>query len=295
MLAQAVLTNWSTRLRRLGLPVDPLFELHTRPESRRHLVRLAQLRRIFQPHKLADWLILQATLKGPDTYTKKVMGIGTANLIAYWDLADGDATARCLVDSNQNGTHTGITSGQTGIDDGKTCPRYDGVNDVTDVYTTTFRDAFDGAEGTVHIWAKVSGAGVWSDSTVRRFLTLRADANNWLALLKSNTNNRLQWYYESGSTGFTITLNSVTTAGWMPIALTWSETADQVKAYYDGSQTNSTQTSLGTWAGSLHSNYTVIGAYTNGPLAPWDGYLAHAPIWTTPLGATDIAALAVVP
>jgi hypothetical protein len=181
-----------------------------------------------------------------------------------------------------------------GIGDGKTCPLFDGTNDYTNIYSTAFRDAFDGAEGTLLIWAKVSSVDVWTDAASRFPAFLRVDASNQLWFNKPVGADRMTWYFESGGTFLSVTKTSINPVGWMCLAMTWSESADEMKAYYNGVQTGSTQTGLGTWAGALSTTRTLVGANTIVPTGAWDGYLAHVAVFGSALSDAAIADLAVV-
>lgn len=233
---------------------------------------------------------------GGDTsmaYTNKVKALSP---IAYWPLAESSGTI--IVDESgngRNGTYTGVDLGQTGIGDGRTCPLFDGVNDVGNVFSASLQGAFNGSEGTIALWAKVSGSGVWTDAATRWCAIFRVDGNNLVGIQRSTTNNRLQVTYIAGATNKTITKDSLTTTNWMHVAITWSKAADQVIMYFGGVQNGATLTVLGTWAGSLATTATNIGARFTTPDQIWDGYLAHVALWTTPLNSTQIASLAVVP
>lgn len=139
----------------------------------------------------------------------------------------------------------------------------------------------------------MSAAGVWTDATERRLVTLFADSSNLSYLRRTTTNNQLSWQYTAGGTSKTVTLTTAGPVGWQHIALTISKTADQMIAYINGAQTGATQTGLGTWVGALSNTRTVLGASITTPLTVWSGYLAHAALWSTPLSAAQVAALAV--
>ena len=221
-------------------------------------------------------------------YTKKLLSYGP---IAYWpqDEATG-TTVNCLVNAAQDGTYTGVTLANAAGPDGvRKAPLYDGTNDFADVQTATLAAAFSGAAGTIAAWAKVNAAGIWTDGSWNYIARLAVDNNNEIKLIKTNTNNRLEFTYNAGATSKTVYKDSMTETGWMHLALTWDKTADQVKAYYNGSQEGTTQTTLGTWAGSLSN--ARIGAY-NATLFRWHGWLADVALWTSALDADTIAALA---
>jgi len=227
-------------------------------------------------------------------YSDKVLGTEAANLLAYWRLQEASGTDADNYEGTaaRDGTYTGVTLGQTGIGDGLTCPLFDGANDYVDIYSISLRDAFDGATGTLAIWGKVSGVGVWSDDTIRRLVNLRVNSDNFVQILKRGSgSDDLRWSYKAGGTQEDVDLTTTTT-DWFHAAITWSVAADEVKAYFNGSQTGSTQTGLGTWVGSIVEDGTNIGALTETPTFVWDGYLAHWAVWTKALTAAQISSLA---
>lgn len=234
-----------------------------------------------------------------ETYTDKVLGIETANMIAYWPMneASGGVADNAEGTAARDGAYTGVTLGQTGIGDGETCPLFDGTNDYNNVYTTSFRDAFNGGEFTGAAWAKVSAAGVWTDSAEHMIFQYRVDNTNKVSIYKPTANNNLSFYYRAGGTIESHIKTDASSTGWMHLAITVSKTAGvdgEVKYYYNGSAIGSTSTGLGTWAGALASTVTVIGASNLTPVSPWDGWLAHAAVWTKPLTSTQILSLATV-
>ena len=81
----------------------------------------------------------------------------------------------------------------------------------------------------------------------------------------------------------------------MYFALSWSKAAEEMKAYYSGSQEGSTQETLGIWAGDLASTTTLISSQSTTPDQTWDGYIAHIAVWDSVLSPADIADLAVIP
>lgn len=240
-----------------------------------------------------------------DQYYRKVLYYRP---IAYWPLWETSGmVARCLVNTAQNGTYTGVTLGQAGIGDGNTCPLFDGANDYCDIYTAAFKDAFalyndptgllDESEGTVMVWAKVANAGVWTDGADRFLLQLAVDANNRLLCAKTITNNRLFLKYAAGGAFEDQAINGMTTIEWMCLGMTWSKSAGangEVKHFLNGVQQGATDTALGVWVGNLAAAATTIGASSTGPAEPWHGWLAHCAVWDTPLTPTQIADLAVV-
>ena len=230
-----------------------------------------------------------------DEYIDKIRDYGP---IAHWPIYERTGTtAHCLINPAQSGVHSGVTLAQTGMGDGYTSGLYDGANDHTNIYTTTFRDAFSGVAGTIALWAKVSAAGVWEDVANRLVFGFRADAENYVQCLKSATNNRVIFYYEAGDVVEFQVTDGLSYADWFHLAMTWDKNAGgtgEVKYYINGTPDGATDTSLGTWAGSLASTTTCIGAASTTPTLVWDGYLAHCAVWTSALAPASIADLYVV-
>lgn len=217
--------------------------------------------------------------------------------VAYWPLWEASGTAaRNEIGSGMNGTYNSDVSGWpvgTGIGDGNSAPGFDGTNDYVDVYSSGFNSAFDGQLGSVIAWFKVSGAGVWTDGVSHEVLHFGVDGNNFIILRKTNANNAFGFYYEANNVqeGVTHTMSPTT---WQHIALTWSLAADAVKAYLNGAQVGTTQSTLGTWAGNLSNASTLLGAYSKVPANAWSGNIAHVAVFDYVLPLTSVADLAVL-
>ena len=232
---------------------------------------------------------------GAGSYLQKLLSVQPAKLIAYWPLNETRGTTADNAEGTaaRDGDYTGVTLADAEGPDGQPVPLFDGTNDYCDIYSDSFRDAFDGSEGTLALFAKVENAGVLSDGTNRRAMNLLVDANNSIFCGRQSGANQINFVYEAGG----VSEVNVITPGdtdWMHLAITWSAQADEVKFYYKGAQSGTTATGLGTWAGDLISSATLLGAATTVPGFVWQGWLAHAAVWTTPLTATEIAALATV-
>ena len=219
--------------------------------------------------------------------------------IAYWPLDEKQGTVAYdwvsgRVAGAQNGAYTGVTLGQPGIGDGRTSPLFDGANDYVNVYSTTFRDAFNGAEGTLMAWAKVSGVGVWTDTVLRYISAIYIDASNYVLVRKATVANKLEWIYVAGGINETVSKTPISETGWMCLGLTWSKTADKMIVYYNGVQEGVTQTGLGTWAGNPAAAYTCIGSLNTTPLYTWNGYEAHVAVFGSALPPAAMLDLATV-
>lgn len=227
-----------------------------------------------------------------EKYYKKMMAQAP---IAYWPLWDAvDSIAADISGNGFDGVYAGVTLGQEGIGDGRTCPLFDGANDKMNAYSTGFRDAFNGAEGSILTWLKVYEETTWEDGASRYLFRFLVDGNNEVRVWKSTAFNRLDMNYKSVGCNFTRSLTALHTPGWLHFAVTWSEAADKVIVYLDGVQQGATFTGLGNWAGTLSSSQTVIGARIVTPSDVWYGYMAHFSVLGNPLTPEVIADMAVV-
>ena len=249
-------------------------------------------------------MTLPLTGAGPSvggSYAAKVLSYSP---IAYWPLWEpSGGVAECLVNPAQNGAYTGVTLGQPGIGDGRTCPLFDGLNDYVNIYTTTFRDKFaltnndtdPISEGTVMIWARVANIGVWTDGLYRHMVNLQVDNDNRIFIRKDDSD-RVHWRYEAGNVQENARVVSAD-LGWINYSLTWSKSAGangEVRYYRSGGVADPMDTALGIWAGNLSNVDTCIGAVDTTVKEPWYGWLAHGVIYGRALLPPEIADLAVV-
>jgi hypothetical protein len=224
-------------------------------------------------------------------YVAKVLALSP---ITYFTLGEHEGSvAYCAVDPNQNGTHNNLQGalGNAGIGDGQVCPLYNPAGPgYTDLQTVALAADFDGQTGTLSLWDKVSGASVWTDGTTRIIAIVYVDGNNFIQISRTAVNGDLEYRYVANGTTETITVNGLSTTGWMHHGLTWDLGADEVKAFYNGVQTGATQSGLGTWAGAPTAVYVGVGALVN---FPWSGYAGHVALWDSALTPGQVATLAV--
>src|SRR3990167_2761998 len=167
------------------------------------------------------------------------------------------------------------TMGAEGIGDGRTAFSLDG-GDFVNVYSSALAAAFDGAKGWLLKWVRITDAAVWADASIRLFVSLFVDANNWVRLSKGTVANQIRFRYEAGGTLEDVTDTSLAAStDWFLMGITWDKAADQVKAYLNGAQVGATQTGLGTWAGSLSEG--TLGSFHDGT-SFHKGLLAHGAV-----------------
>jgi hypothetical protein len=212
---------------------------------------------------------------GKRAYYKKIIRMFGSSLIGFWPLWESNGSVATDKSGNaRHGAYTGVDFGYPGIGDGKRSPYFDGANDYVDIYSAGLAGAFNSAEGTAFIWARVFNAGVWADAAARYLFGLAVDGSNYVRLYRSTVNNTLTFKYSAAATVQTISIGSLSSIAWLPCALTWSKTNDRVRAYLVGLQSGGDQTGLAVWAGSLDPATTLIGVVNKTPTSPWYGWLA---------------------
>ena len=233
------------------------------------------------------------------SYAQRILNTQPASLIALWGLGEASGTTAANAEGTtaRDGTYlNGVTLNAATFSDGTPAPSFDGSDDGVNVYSSSISSAFNHDEGTQFCWLKVSGAGVWSDGVTRYLMNFRLDFNNRIYMDKTGGLNALQFVYLAGGVLIGVTVpDAAGSTGWIPIAMTWSKAADEMKGYINGVQVGTTQTGLPTWAGSgLASSNTCLAALNTTGANSWNGYMKYATVWNKPLTASEIAALSTV-
>jgi len=229
-------------------------------------------------------------------YSERVLATDPS---AYWML--DEAAGPTAWDVSRNERHgayagAGVTYYQAGVGDGRTGVLFNGVAGYANMFSASLQAAFSPTAGSLILWARVSGAGVWIDGVTHVLAHFGADiGNNFIRVDKAAApNNRLYLYYRAGGVLETITIAGVTTTDWMCLALTWNKTADEVRGFLDGVQQGATEVGLGVWVGNLAATLCCLGARSTTPDFPLSGYEAHAALWGVTLTPAQVADLAIV-
>ena len=225
------------------------------------------------------------------TYISKVLGYSP---IAYWPLNEGSGAgaAICQVDTDQNGTPTDATFGNAlGPDGVNYAPSFNGTSSRINIDTAALEAVFNGDEGTISIWIKVSGSGVWTDSAYREVISLYGDSSNAVRINKGNTNNTMRFLREANNTVLYYNA-TMSPTDWAHIGLSWSVSGGKLKTYLNGSEIVGSEKDIATtWAVSTFVNAN-IGSLSTSYL--WSGWLAHVAVFDSALSDAAILALATV-
>lgn len=207
-----------------------------------------------------------------------------SNLLSYLKLDETSGTVAADASGNsRTGAYTGVTLNNTALPPNLTgnAPLFDNADtEYVNWYTASLAAAFSGAAGTLAGFAKVYDANVWTDATPRYFVFIRADANNIIYVGRTATNNQVRFQYTATTNKFVTDVSLNGSLSWFMWAITWDKnagTSGEVKAFLNGAQVGTTQTSLGTWAGAPASTFTLIGnstqANANNGMKGWLGHV----------------------
>lgn len=232
--------------------------------------------------------------EGGATLQQLILAFGS-NLISYLPLDEtSGATAADASGNSRTGTYANVTLNSIALPAkvGGNAPLFNGgVTDTSYInwYTASLAAATPGAAGTFSALAKTSA---WADGVARDIAYLRVDSSNYINVIKSTTNNELSFQYRAGGSLKIVTSTALAgSTDWFLATITWSKAADEVKAFLNGVQVGTTQTGLGTWAGTLSTTLTNLGAHTQAGASVWAGGIAHPFLLNRVATPAEIAAL----
>jgi len=211
---------------------------------------------------------------GGRPYYKEILATFGNSIISYLRLSEtSGATAADTSGNGRTATYTNVSLANT-THLGSPAPLLvpasaPGIN----WYSASLAAAFDPAELALMGWAKVSGAGVWTDGAQRDIAYLRADANNYVEIKKRTNNNQFQFEYRAGGVTNSVIIAWAST-DWFHWAITVSKLNDRMRAYINGAMVGVEQNGLGVWLGALGATNVNLGTIGAG-LMLWDGWMSN--------------------
>lgn len=231
-------------------------------------------------------LILSAVPILRQTYISKILGM---NPLAFWPMNEASGTAcKDISGSGYNGTYSNVTLAQPGIGDGATSASFNGTNSSANVFSAGLAGAINDQEYTIMMWAKVSGAGVWTDGAQRRmcFFGFGADpSNDHFYLRKNTTNNQLRLGRAGTALPHKSIDHTISTTSWFHIGMTCSKANDRLKLFINGSQSGSTLDTLQEILNTL--TVALLGCYSGAFY--WSGYLGRAALFDRELSGAEMS------
>lgn len=138
-------------------------------------------------------------------------------------------------------------------------------------------------EGTVCYWVRHDA---WNSGVEERQFVLQVDTDNYVLISKSSGNN-LSYTHEAGNNQVNGLKSVSAQTGWHHVAITWSESGDVVKYYFDAATAATDDAQTGTWAGTPVSRY--IGRDSGGNYC--DAQFADIRIYNTALTSNQIVTI----
>ncbi len=223
-----------------------------------------------------------------DAYWQRMRDAQPANLIGLWRLNESSGTnADDSSSENHDGTYAGVTLAALLGPDGENAPSFDGINDEVELGASGVGAAFDGAECTLVVWIKVTDASVWTDGARHVGIMIYVNGFNLMRIRSETVNGLVSWRREGSNSASNVSKSGVSDTGWICVGMTVSESADELKGWWNGVQEGSTQTGLGTWVGTPGT----IRIGSSGSGAFWDGSVALVGLWDAALSDAKMLSL----
>jgi hypothetical protein len=224
------------------------------------------------------------------TYAEKVLSY---HPFAYYQM--DEVAGLVAVDSSMNGydgTYNAVTLANAPGPFGGMAPLFDPAAGIVYVDLLAAAAAFNRAEGAIVIAAQMFNAGVWTDGAYHYFVRVALDGNNYVAIYKSNTNNRLVFRRTAGGTNRLRNKDGVSETGWMILGLDWSESGNSFTGYYQGIQEGAALAADAFAAGAI----TIMAAGCSDITGAGEhyGWLSQLAFFNAPLGAAghlDLASI----
>ena len=151
------------------------------------------------------------------SYLDRVKAMKSLSIVGAYGLNDITGTAiRDFSKNDDAGTASGIVLADDIFKDGRPAPLFDGSNDFIDIDTTAMGANIDFDLFTCMAWGKVSGASVWTDSTLRQLTKVRTStgADHQFSLSKTSSDNSVRFQRQVGGQTLTHTVGSFSSTDW---------------------------------------------------------------------------------
>lgn len=228
-------------------------------------------------------------INGRPDLLNRIMALGPIQCVPIFD-GVGATIAKDVSGNGLDGAPTDVTFGALGIGDGRSAGSFNGASSLINIFSPALAAVFNGAELTIQIAIKMSGAGVWTDGTSRWSAVFQADANNYAGLLK-HTNNDLFTSWRNSGGVFTQRQDAISSLEWLIYTMTVSESNDRQRLFLNGVQQGADLNGLGAWVGAL--TLAVIGAVSLAPANVTDGAEQYVTLWDRELTPAEVGSIGV--
>ena len=132
---------------------------------------------------------------------------------------------------------------------------YDGVDDYVNLSSAV--GVVSVSRGTFSAWVKLETTSI--NAPVFKYYV---NSNNQITIIYLHSSNQIKFMYKAAGTNTQVQAATVIEgAGYAHVAMTWDVSSNQLKAYLNGQQFGTTQTTFGTWSGTatvLHLGHNAL-------------------------------------
>ena len=224
-----------------------------------------------------DWQTVNIEFVSTDNEVRLRSVTGTGSEYTEW--RNLSATEANPLNGDDVGTTPGVAMGRNL---GKL---FDGSTALIDISSAELNSMLNFATGSAGVPVEMDSASVWVDGVLRYVLYLYGDANNYITIAKSPTNDSLVFALKSGGTEYTNTYDVTALDGVFVPWITWDGSA---VTFSVNNTLLETFGAIGTWAANL--TVAILGA-KNGPANVHHGKLQYPSFFTDAINASDRASI----
>jgi hypothetical protein len=227
-----------------------------------------------------------------DVIAQRILSTAPSNLLAYWPLSEASGTT--ITDESGNGrtgTYSGVTLGQPGVGDGRSCPYFDGANDSGNVYSAGLASAWSWTAFSVALWVRLNSEDVWTDGSTRKWFSVFTSGNpDFLMLRRTFLDNKVNVWLRMNGNDYSADVGVGAQLGgdWFHVGFS-SAVGGNAYRYINGVEATHT-TGVAAPNGAAMTSMSI-----SEPAETHHGRLAHVAIWNVQLSAAQMATLAALP
>ncbi|MGE0821974.1 MAG: LamG-like jellyroll fold domain-containing protein [Candidatus Binatia bacterium] len=209
-------------------------------------------------------------------------------LVAHWRLDDGSGNVAS--DASGHG-HSGALIARPTWVSGKIngALSFDGTSDY--VAANGAAADFNKSAGTIVAWLYRT----FPDTTTRypTLVSIGAGVNDNVELFYFPRDDMFHFHYKGDGVNDVVAVDAgeIPANRWVHIAMSWDTSADALKAYIDGRQMGTTQTTLGRWVGATNKAYIGSAINTGPSVTGWQGLVDDVQLYTRALSGSEIQTL----
>jgi len=142
----------------------------------------------------------------------------------------------------------------------------------------------DTDKGTFSAWIKFNGA----NSNNGAFIKASVNSSNLISMVYITSTEKFRFTYKAGGTSkiAEVATTEEVDGNWTHLSMTWNTSADELKGYVNGVQVGGTQSSLGTFSGTIDKCY--FGRNTLADNSYFKGYIDEVSVFDEVVSISDL-------